>query len=126
MSVDRIDDRSAPTRDVGPPEWIAALSDFALKHGFRAAGDQIGYSPSVVSLVLAGRYPGRLDRVEAATRKVLIDGIRSCPVLGQIVAGTCRRYLSPEPPTASPLALTVWKACRDGCPHFTRDRNAVR
>lgn len=126
MSVERTVQRTTPAWGDEPPEWIAALFDFASKHGYRAAGDQIGYSPSVVSLVLAGRYPGRLDRVENAARKVLIDGIRACPVLGQIAAGTCRRYRSSEPPTTSPLALATWRACRNGCPHFKGGRDAVR
>lgn len=79
-----------------------------------AAARRIGYSRPAVSMVLAGTYPGRMDRV--AVRVLARLDTVACPADGTVLtAAACREIHGRPMPTSSPRALRRWRECR-GCP----------
>lgn len=99
------------------PDWIVELAKLADDLGQRRAGDRIGYSGSLVSAVLRGRYEGDLERVEKAVRGALMGAVVECPVLGQIGRHTCIATQRKPLSSANPKSVRLYFACRNGCPN---------
>ncbi|MBF0139818.1 MAG: hypothetical protein HQL74_06010 [Magnetococcales bacterium] len=55
------------------PDWILKLAERCDEEGQGRVATQIGYSKSVISQVLSGKYTGRIDWVEQAVVKHLIS-----------------------------------------------------
>ncbi|HAT50771.1 MAG: hypothetical protein HQL07_04610 [Nitrospirae bacterium] len=55
------------------PDWILKLAERCDSEGQGRVAAQIGYSKSVISQVLSGKYTGRIDWVERAVVKHLIS-----------------------------------------------------
>lgn len=100
------------------PDWVAALAQAADTTSQARAAHRIGYSAAVVSLVLAGRYPGDLEKVETAVRAHLMAGTVACPELGSLPLADClewRRKAAAFAATSS-RRLLMYRACR-ACAH---------
>ena len=96
-------------------DWLALLSEEVDRTSITAAAHRIGYSRTAVSLALAGKYPGKPDKL-AATVLAALDTL-VCPHLGLTVTpADCAAHSSGRAPTSSPGALRLWRACK-GCPH---------
>lgn len=76
----------------------------------------LGYgSGTVVSLVLAGKYPAKTDKIEA--RVLAVFGRVQCPHLDEEISGAkCIEYCTRAAPTSSPFAMRHWIACQS-CPN---------
>ncbi|MGD9611179.1 MAG: LacI family transcriptional regulator [Desulfovibrionaceae bacterium] len=100
-------------------DWRSLLIGEAARTSIAATARRLGYSRTAVSLVLAGKYPGRTDRLAA---KVLAElGRVTCPHLGrEVTPGDCALN-GGRMPTSSPAALRLWRACQT-CPHNTIHR----
>lgn len=102
---------------------LAILKKAVDERGQKAVAREIGYSPTVVSLVLKGTYKGDLKAVESAILIRLGMGSVNCPVLGQISATECgdqqRRPLS----TSNSHRTRLWRACRDCAFNTTRRKS---
>ncbi len=100
--------------------WLDLLESAVAARGQAAVARELGYSPTTLSLVRRGRYPGGTDRIEARVLQVLGDV--ACPFLNQTIpTSQCRRTSLAPVPTSNPKALQHWSACRS-CPHFPGDK----
>ncbi len=108
-------------------DWRSLLVGEVARTSIAATARRLGYSRTAVSLVLAGKYPGRTDTLAA---RVLAElGRVTCPHLGRTVTpGDCA-ISGGRVPTSSPAALRLWRACQT-CPHrpeetppFTKPRS---
>jgi hypothetical protein len=100
-----------------PPDWIVALAERADANGLQGAGAAIGYSPSAVSGVLAGKYGGDLVRIEEKVRGALMGLTVECPVLGTMDRSACLDWQKKPLSIGSSLNTQMHRACRSGCPH---------
>jgi len=102
------------------PDWVAALAGAADKS--KSQGDlakKLGCNASVISAVLAKKYTGRYDTVEAQVRGALMHETSACPVLGAIPRNVCIANQKLPFSAATPQRTQLWRACRNGCRHAT-------
>lgn len=95
-------------------DWQALLHEAVAASSITAVAAALGVSRPAVSLLVAGKYPGRTERM--AARILDVYGRITCPHLGvQVATADCRKH-SGSMPTSSPAAIRHWKACQ-GCQH---------
>lgn len=98
--------------------WLELLRRAVEETSQQAVADKLEISRGAISLLLAGKYPARTDRM--AKRVVAAFGKVRCPFLEEeISAARCRDYHSRAAPTSSPYAMRHWRACQ-GCPNKGR------
>ncbi len=96
---------------------MALLRDRVTASSITAAARALDYSRPAVSMALAGRYEGRLDRL--AQRVMERFGGVECPHLGvTITAQDCASNRNRPLPTGSTQSFRLWQACQR-CPHNT-------
>jgi len=99
------------------PDWVAGLAQQCMARSQNQVAKQMGYSASLVSAVIAARYPGDLSRVEDIYRGVFEAKTVDCPVLGTLSTERCRHWRARSGrliPTNS-LNVSMFRACR-ACP----------
>ena len=99
-------------------DWMQVLAQQCDRTSQGRVAQQLGMSAAVVNQVLRGRYKGRLDRVEARVRGEFMREVCACPVLGEISTRQCQDEQRRPFSTANQLRVAVYRACRDGCPHY--------
>lgn len=99
------------------PDEVRELALYVDGHTGAAAAKAIGYSPAVVSHVLAARYPGDMATVRERIRGALMGHTVQCPALGEIGRDTCLSDQKRPFTTANPARARQFRACRSGCPH---------
>ena len=96
--------------------WRDLLADEVARTDITAAAKCLGYSRTAVSLALAGKYPGRTDKLEKVVLSKLADRVH-CPFQGDLIAMTaCETLRGLALPTSNPAALRQWRACQT-CQH---------
>ena len=100
-----------------PADWLVALAEACDEETQGRAARRIGYSAATVSFVLNKRYTGDLKAVEAAVRDALMRGTVACPLLGEILGGTCRHNQALPYSATNPQRVALFRACRGGCAH---------
>ena len=98
------------------PLWLTELRAQVRATSQRKVALEIGYSPSTISQVLTGKYPGDLTKVEAAVRGVYLGETLNCPVLGEIGTDRCLQERQKPYSNTSPVRVKLYRACRS-CPH---------
>jgi hypothetical protein len=95
--------------------WLKLLRRAVAASSRQQVADEIGMSRPTVSLVMAGKYPAKTDKIE---RKVMTRyGRVQCPFLEtEIGFADCREHHERDAPTSSPYAMRHWRACQN-CPH---------
>jgi len=111
-------DRAAAAWGEAMPDWVRALAESADATSQARVAKRIGYSPAVVSHVLANRYPGDLDKVATTIRAHLMAGAVACPELGALPLADCLDWRAKAKAFAatSSRRLLMYRACR-ACPH---------
>lgn len=99
-----------------PPAEIVALAEACGKRTARAVAAALGYSPAVISHVLANKYPGDVALVFAKIRGALMGHTVSCPVLGEIGIDRCLAEQGKPFGTANPTRVRLHRAC-PRCPN---------
>jgi hypothetical protein len=95
--------------------WLQLLREEARRTSMARTARLLGYSTATISLVLAGKYPGKTDRIARAVLATLDKLI--CPHSGeQISSATCRATALAVAPTHHPMKLSHWRACQR-CPN---------
>lgn len=95
--------------------WLDLLRAEAERTSMRSVAARLGYSPTTISLVLSGKYPGRPDKIAKAVLAQL--DVVTCPYLRQNLPQVeCQRIAHAPAPTHHPMKLSHWRACQ-GCPH---------
>lgn len=102
-------------------EWLDVLRAQAAKPGVtkQAIADELGVSRTAVSLLIAGKYTARTDKVEKkiANRVMALFAHRVwCPHLHtSITPDQCRAFCGAPMTMSDPAALRHWVACKK-CP----------
>lgn len=65
------------------PDWVMTLAEEADRFGSKRAGIHIGYSRTMVSLVVHNKYKGPLDKMKANVESFLMQ--RACSLIGEII-----------------------------------------
>lgn len=96
-------------------DWLTILKQAVEKSTITAVADKLDVSRTSISLVLAGKYPAKTDKIAA---KVLDMYARiTCPHTGvEISHAECRTLSTSAVPTSSPQAMRHWRACQS-CQH---------
>lgn len=109
---------SAPRSDQPRADWIEALAAECARVGSQAkVARDLGYSPSTLSLVLKGTYPGSTAAIEAVVRGRLMSSVVDCPVVGELPTDQCQRHQQAPWAPHNPQRIAFFRACRSGCPH---------
>lgn len=115
--------------DLPDPEWMDVLRAEAAKPNTtkQAIADALGVSRTAISLLIAGKYTARTDKV---TRKIadkvmdLYAHRRWCPHLHRSIAqSACTEHRSTPMPMSDPAALRHWVACKN-CPQNPNRKEA--
>ncbi len=97
------------------PEWLSILQTAIKGASLRKIARQLDYSPTVLSLVLNGKYQSPSTRLAARVLQVLGD--KDCPFLDKKIPwDECARHRARDVPMSNPTALQHWAACQK-CPH---------
>lgn len=80
---------------------------------------KIGYSTTVVSLVLKGKYTGDMDKIKHTIRTRLGNSSVNCPILGEIENDRCLKEQSKPFSSASSHSVRMFKACMN-CQYNTK------
>ncbi len=95
--------------------WLELLRHAVEASSMGRVAEDLDVGRPTISLVLAGKYPARTDRI--AQRVINVYGRVQCPFLGEEITGAqCRDYHTRAAPTSSPFAMRHWRACQS-CPH---------
>ncbi len=95
--------------------WMDLLQRAVDASSMGKVAADLGLGRPTISLVLAGKYPARTDRI--AARVIGMYGHVQCPFLEEEITGAkCQEYSSRSAPTSSPFAMRHWRACQ-GCPN---------
>lgn len=73
----------------GLPDWVRALAAAVDETTQGRVAARVGYSESVISEVISGRYAGNRARVEERVRAAIMGERVACPVLGGIARTQC-------------------------------------
>jgi hypothetical protein len=103
--------------------WQLLLAEMCDKTSQAKIATKLGYSASVISMVLKNKYPGDLKAVETAVQGAFLDVTVECPVLGEIGAHKCISKQRARLVATSNTNIRLWRACRgeEGrkpCQHF--------
>lgn len=80
-----------------------------------AAGN--GYpSDGLVSQAINGKYPGRLDRLQALVEGLYGGATVQCPVLGEIGRDACDRHQHAPFSASNATRVALYRACKR-CPN---------
>lgn len=99
------------------PDWVLILAEEANRTSGAAVAKKLGLSGSLVSYVLAKKYPGDMGRVEQLVRGALMGLLVDCPVLGEIGRDRCLVEQRKPFSASSSVRSRLFRACRSGCPH---------
>ncbi|MEA2755131.1 MAG: hypothetical protein QOJ54_1420 [Aliidongia sp.] len=98
------------------PEWMVILRAEVKRLGsIQAVAHRIGYSRTVVSLVLAGKYGKSTEPLALAVMTRLTQLV--CPVLGEISGDACALNQNAPFRANNPRNIALYRACRSGCRH---------
>ena len=100
------------------PDWILRLAQACDARSIRQVAASIKVSPALVSRVINARYHASLDFLAGRVRAMLMAEIVACPALGLISAAQCQEEQAKPFVSASPLSVSVYRACRNGCRYY--------
>lgn len=108
------------------PDWVVALADACAESSQNKVAKRLGRSAPLVSQVLANRYPGNMEDVEARVRGVFMNGTITCPQLGEMSSKACRdwRQKARRYGNANMLRVRMFRAC-NRCPQHQGESNAA-
>jgi len=103
------------------PEWLEVLRVEASKPGRskQAIAEELGVSRPAISLLVAGKYTARLDKVGAKLAPKILSLYAErvwCPHLRSSISGAdCTDHRSAPMTMSDPAKLKHWAACKS-CP----------
>lgn len=95
--------------------WFTTLAAEVKNRTITAVAEQLGYSRTTISLVMAGKYPVSVTEIARAVEKKL--GVVVCKYNEANITPTeCRNTASAPAPTHNPSKMALWSACQN-CPN---------
>jgi hypothetical protein len=104
------------------PDWIEELARLADSERLAGAGKRIGYNGSAVSMVLAKKYAGDVNRIEEMVRGALMSATVICPVLDEIGRDRCLTEQKEPFRATSRHRAQLFHACKT-CPNNRSNRD---
>ena len=100
------------------PRWLDLLRAEAERTSIGKVAVRVGYSRATISLVLAGKDPGDMAKLERMVLAALeLPMAVACPFLQlNLPTGMCHEFSTKRPPIHNPVAMQHWRACQQ-CPH---------
>lgn len=92
-------------------DWMTVLREHRDEHGNGPTASRIGYSPSVVSQVLGGKYLGDMSAVQKAVEGGLMGLTVECPVIGELARNVCLEYQRRPFAATNHLRVQLSRAC---------------
>lgn len=112
---------SSPT----PQDWLDRLrqevertSQGRVAKALRNGGSYP--SDTLISQVLAGKYPGRTDKLKSLVEGYYLGATVECPVLGAISRHACVHHQGRPFDSTNYLRIQLYRACR-ACVHATSE-----
>jgi len=96
--------------------WVQVLREACKVRSQREVATFLGYSPPVVSAVLAGNYRGDLTRVQRAVEGAFMGAEVDCPVLGDLPLQRCIEHQRAGFRATNPMRVQLSRTCPT-CPH---------
>ena len=96
--------------------WLEVLRQHRDTHGGKKTGDAVGYSSTVISQVLSGKYPGDLKAVQQKVEGALMGAMVDCPVIGDLPRNRCLEYQRQPFAATNPNRVRFASACPK-CPN---------
>lgn len=94
---------------------IELLRAEVQRTSLRKVAPRLGLSITTISLVLAGKYPAKMERVASKTLAMLAKHV--CKHTGADIAPIdCAAISSSKAPTHNPSKMAHWRTCR-ACAH---------
>lgn len=102
---------------IDQPRWRLLFEQAlkAAKGNRTVVAEQLDVSRTMVSLVAAGKYHGRLDGFAARVLDAY-DGYQCPHQAARVTAKDCKSYALRQAPTSSAREARHWLACQS-CPH---------
>ena len=82
----------------------------------RKVAERLGYSTSVISQVLGGKYAGDIKAVKAKVEGVFMGATVECPVVGELPRNRCLEYQGRQFAATNHLRVQLSRSCPD-CRH---------
>lgn len=95
--------------------WLALLREAVSVSSQAEVARKLELSRTTISLVLAGKYPGKTDRVAARVLRVF-GQVKCTHTAEPVTPVVCMNFAARRPPVNNPLALSHWRTCQT-CPH---------
>lgn len=105
------------------PDWIVRLATECGRSSQNKVAAALDRSATMISQVLAKKYPGDLAALEDRVRGIYMDQTVECPALGDLPTQECQdwRALAKEFVLVNPRRAQMYRACNK-CPRFLGDR----
>lgn len=105
--------------DARPPDWLLILAETCDRRGQRKTAALLGVSPTLVNFAVnKTRAVHKLGYLEDKVRQRLMVTEIACPALGGISLDQCLQEQVAPFSAANPLRVQLYRACRNGCPHY--------
>ncbi|MBK67899.1 MAG: transcriptional regulator [Rickettsiales bacterium] len=104
-------------------DWLNTLRKACDSASQRIVARKLGYSPTVVNLVLKQRYTGDIDAVKRAVLTRLEKKHIPCPIYGEITPEVCSSHQARPFCATSSIRVKLFKACKN-CQFNTRKKGA--
>lgn len=100
---------------VQEPRWLQLVREAVGSTNRAAVASRLGYSRTTISLVVAGKYPGRIDKIAKKAIEVLEPPVTvACPHLSEeIPVEQCIQFAQRKVPTHNPQKMAHWRACQE-------------
>ena len=99
------------------PSWVRTLATVCAGMSVRKVAVRLDVSPAIISLAI-GKKRENLDFIRERVEQLLMVSRQLCPVLGEIHGDKCLQEQARPFSSANPLRIQVYRACRNGCPHY--------
>lgn len=106
----------------GAPGWVIALARACADTSQAKVAARLGVSGSLVSSVLAAKYPGDMVRIAELCTQEFEHRVVDCPVLGEITPRDCRGWQAKAKSlrTSNNQNARMFRACNH-CPRHRRE-----
>ncbi len=95
------------------PDWVEVLATECDASSQNKVAAKINKSAAAISQVLSKTYPGTVDNIETAVRRLLMNSEHECPMFGIILERECEtNQTRPFCISGNPIKNRLYKACQ--------------
>lgn len=107
------------------PAWVIRLAEECARTSQAQVAKALDRSPSMISAVLAAKYPGDMAAIEARVRGAYFDTTVECPARGRLTLDQCQDWKARARTfvNVNRERVEMYRFCR-ACPRFKGASNA--